>query len=364
MASCDPQGRYERWDGQCDTPYTVHLGPTGHREVVHGAGWLAYIGPSDSPLTAEDLDPYNPVGPAFSAVAAATRLFVHQFDPPDVSRVFDCYSWSDRDRPDDLREGVNPTVPSSLDLGELWTVGCGSVGSAILYFLGLSGAEFSTCLFDMDQVKRLNITRSPIFTEAHVGHHKVDVVASFLSACGIQSVTAYACALDQTDVWTNRPAGTPDILIPAANERNVRPLIENAYPPIQIYGTTGSYWQATSVSHVPLRTGCSLCLFPDGQLPAMACATDQEHAASTPDDEQMDVALPFLSVAAGLMAAADILKVAVGDYPYLGQRAMFLTWDGPRLTTAPPYRRVGCACNGRTDETYRAVLEGSRYARF
>jgi len=361
MLASDPQGRYERWSAQCQEPYLVHLGPNGNRQVVHGAGWLAYLGPPVSPLPREGLDPYNPVGPAFAAIAATTHLFIHRFIPPRISRIFDCYSWSSWDRVEERLGPPGPTIPDHLELGDVWTIGCGSVGSAVLYFLGLSGAHFAASLFDMKNVGLHNITRSPLFTERDVGQTKVRVVSEFLQRCGLDQVLEYPLAFDEAGAWAGRPAGTPDLLIPAANERNVRGIVEAYYPPLQIYGTTGSNWQASVVAHVPSKTGCSRCLFPDEGFPKTACATHPEDKHLETSGDQVDSSLPFLSFAAGLMAAADILKVASHPYPYLGRRGMFLTWDEPRLTTTSPRSRPGCPCYSREESLYRTVLEGSRY---
>src|SRR3546814_16895822 len=78
-------------------------------------------------------------------------------------------------------------------------------------------------------------------------------------------------------------------------------------PPIQIYGTTGKSWQASVIRHVPLQGPCSLCLFPDsGPVALTACATGK--VVSPVNGKRIDAALPFLSFAAGLMPAAEILR--------------------------------------------------------
>jgi len=362
MVLSDPNGRYERRCPEKERPYVVHLGANGHDEVVHGSGWNAYIGPPASPLASCEEDPYNPIGPAFGAIAAATRLFVYRFNPPAVSRIFDCYAWNDHEVQNIRGAPERPTVARHPWLGDLWCVGCGSVGSAILYFLALSGAKFSASLFDMDHIKCLNITRSPIFDESDVKQPKVRIVANFLKHCGVGEITEYPMALDEANVWQARPAGTPDLLIPAANERNVRSLIESYLPPLQIYGTTGANWQASVISHVPMMTGCSRCLFPGNDLPRTVCAEDPDARNSSPPDDEVDASLPFLSFAAGLMAAADILKVATHHYPYIGRRGMLSTWGGLRLQSVPPRTRSGCPCHGRDQSVYRSVLGSSQYA--
>jgi hypothetical protein len=116
--------------------------------------------------------------------------------------------------------------------------------------------------------------------------------------------------LDKSDLWLSREAGTPDLVIATANERDVRSLIERSAPPLQIYGTTGANWEASVVRHVPLVDPCSCCLFPpDPQELPTICASGG--ATSPTGEEMVDASLPFLSFAAGLMAAAEILKASL-----------------------------------------------------
>src|SRR3546814_7450791 len=67
--------------------------------------------------------------------------------------------------------------------------------------------------------------------------------------------------------------------------------------------------------HVPLQGPCSLCLFPDsGPVALTACATGK--VVSPVNGKRIDAALPFLSFAAGLMTAAEILKLALPGCPF------------------------------------------------
>jgi hypothetical protein len=121
------------------------------------------------------------------------------------------------------------TTPSP---GMLWSVSVGSVGTAVLYFLSLATRRFSARLFDMDEIKIHNLDRSPIFMDRHVKQKqmKVDAAGTYLRDIGVADVEWEPIALDQSATWLKRTAGVPDVLVSAANERNVRPIIENGYP--------------------------------------------------------------------------------------------------------------------------------------
>ncbi len=352
MQASDPRGDF-RMRAAIEGDYIVHLGRSGSRFVTHGTGWLAYVGPSPSPLV-EDSS-LNPVGPALAVIVSAARLFVHAFEPPAVTLGLNTFNWSH-----DLAGGALPALPRDLDLGSAWTVGTGSVGTAILYFLALATREFSSVLFDGDQVMRENITRSPIFADTDIDHAKVEVTAAYLKSCGIAQVVAEPVALHDSRTWERRAAGTPDLVIAAANEHNVRHYIESLYPPIQIYGTTGQNWQAAVIRHIPMRDPCSCCLFPETAYAPTQCATDAQAAASK--EPHVDASLPFLSFVAGLMTAAEILKLRVPGYPFTPNRAFFSTRPEPRFVAAGAVRREGCVCGARSRTVHAQMIGGSRYA--
>lgn len=353
LYSGDPRGRFlvrPPREGDC----LVHLGPSGSDVVVHGEDWHAYLGPGLSPLPLAR-NP-NPVGPALAAILAATRLCTHELTPPPTPLLLNALSWSH-----ELSVWGAPTLSPDAALGNVWTVGTGSVGTAILYFLALLTRNFSAVLFDKDRVERHNIIRSPVFTEAHVERRKVEVAEEYLRCCGVTSITAYPYALHESRVWADRQEGTPDLLIAAANEFNVRHYIETLFPPVQIYGTTGRNWQATVMRHIPLKDACSCCLFPNTTLAPTKCATDPA-PTKAPDNKRADAALSFLSFAAGLMAACEILKLTLPGYPFSANRVFLNTQPEPRLVSVLARQVNGCICGTRSTSLHRRMIKQSRFA--
>lgn len=326
----------------------VHFGRRGGDVNVYGSGWRACVGDTAAlPGTAS----LNPFGPAIAAVMAATRLFVHRLQPPAATHAVNVFDWSS-----DLQSGQDyAPLP---ELGEVWVVGTGSVGSAVIYFLSLATNRFIAQLFDHDRVKDHNITRSPIFAESDVGDHKVTVTGAFLDVCGVQH-TPHTVALHESPVWAERQTGTPDILVPTANEYNVRGLIETSLPPIQIYGTTGRNWQASVVRHIPLLDPCSLCLFPPEKFSQTECATDSSRQQ---EGTRNDASLPFLSFAAGLMAAIELVKLSADKIPPSRNRTHYYTKPEPRFASVGLRRRSGCTCAAPNTAAQRDMIKGSRYA--
>jgi hypothetical protein len=337
--------------------YVLSFGRGDASAAVHGSGWYAFVGSGHSPIP--DADVPNPIGPSFAAVAAAARLFARELAPIDGPFLFDAFNWRN------AINGSSPPLAVESDLGKIWTVGAGSVGTAALYFLALATRRFSALVIDMDKVKVENLDRSPIFTsdDAAQDLYKADVTASYLRAVGVIDAAAECTPLDASLRWSKRTEGMPDLIISAANERNVRYVIERSCPPLQIYGTTGANWVASVIRHIPFVDGCSCCIFPhDLSRPAMACAEAQIEDAQS--GEQIDASLPFLSFAAGLMAAAEVLKAGLCSYPFSAGRTTFCTGPMvlPRFVSSTPPRRPGCICGDRSESVHRRMIAGTRYA--
>jgi molybdopterin/thiamine biosynthesis adenylyltransferase len=352
MRAADPYGRFHVRPAE-STDYKMPFGPKGQGMVIHGSGWNAYIGPGASPLP--EAKDYNPTGPGLAAVLAVSRLFVHNFNPPDETITANALTWDARVVPD------GPALPMD-NLGDICVAGVGSVGTAALYFLALSNRPFHPTLIDMDRVKRWNLDRSAIFGEADVGRLKVEVARDFLADTGFMNIRTEGCPLHEANTWNQRGPGSPDILIAAANELNVRYHIEAQYPPLQIYGTTGRNWQISLIRHIPLIEACSCCLFSDNAPRTTTTCASAPYEAEDADDKNADVALPFLSFGAGLMAAAEVLKTAVSGYPFNRNRMTLTMRPTPRLVASRIAFRPGCICSDRRQSIHRKMLEGGRHA--
>lgn len=350
LTGADPNCRFEEYSGRRTDDYVLHIGPDAHGHIVHGTGWDLHAGPG--PSTVQPGDVINPIGPALAAIAGVAQLFAGDLHVPSTPFCASAWSWGPP-------TAAGRLIPRELDLGAVWSVGVGSVGTAALYFLTLLTRQFTSELFDMDRVGTHNLDRSPIFSFADVGKNKVDAVADYLRRLGVLNVTPSAVALDEAPRWLQRSLDVPDILISAANERNVRHVVEDGLPPLQVYGTTGKNWQATVLRHVPTVDPCSLCIFPNHVARPTDCATGEVVRGA----ETMDAALPFLSYAAGAMTAAEILKLHLWDGPLPPNRAVFNVRPSPRFIPASLARRDGCRCQTRDANLHRKALASGRHSR-
>ena len=190
---------------------------------------------------------------------------------------------------------------------------------------------------------------------------KVEIVSRWLREIGVNTIDPHTAWLDEIPhVWERRGQGTPDIVISAANERGVRSVIEGSCPPVQVYATTGRNWQATLFRHIPLRDACSRCV-PGAEAPQfpMLCASGSPVPESSSDAED-DIALPFLSYAAGLMTAAEITKLALAGRSDAPNRAYYeprgRTLFGLNLSKNP-----NCPYHGHVT-AHQAAIRSSRFA--
>lgn len=357
MTAANPFGNY-RAQQLIAGDVRFHLGPDGYEAIVAGCGWNAYIGPAPSPLPPIKSD--VGIGAALAVVLGAAHLFRTRFGAMTDPFACNAWDWTDVPHPADFS-------PVGIALGHVMTAGLGSVGSAANYFLALATRDFRASLIDPDGVGIHNITRSPVFTDAHakIDLAKVEAVAAFLRGAGAGHVAVDPVPLHESTLWNSRETGSTDVLISAANEFNVRYHIEMGFPPIQLYATTGRNWQTTLMRHLPGGNACSLCVFPpDENFAPMACATDGFTAPHPVIDEnRTDAALPFLSFAAGLMTAAEVLKLSAPGYPFSAERVMFGLKSQPLLAGTPIPHRTGCLCAGRQKRVHEAAIAGSRYSK-
>ena len=348
-------GRYEQRPARSDELRLV-IGPDGDGLVIHGSGWGAFRGTAPSPLVPSN-DP-NPYGAAFAVIDAAAQIQQHPNNACVEPMTLDTYRWRVGDP---IPEA--PRMESNFDLGEVWSIGVGSVGSCALYFLGMITRSFSAVLVDADSVEIENITRSALFSwpAALEEEPKVEIVSRWLREIGVNTIDPHTAWLDEIpDVWERRGQGTPDIVISAANERGVRSVIEGSCPPVQVYATTGRNWQATLFRHIPLRDACSRCV-PGARAPQipMLCATGSPAMESSSDAED-DIALPFLSYAAGLMTATEITKLALDGRSDAPNRAYYEP-RGRTLFGLPLATNPKCPYHGQ-DTAHQAAIRGSRFA--
>jgi hypothetical protein len=345
-----------------DVAYMLGIGPGDLAEPthfrVHADEWHAWATSQRTPPAVPDTQ--SPVGPAFAAALGIADAFKVATGMPAKMRIaaaaFSLYTrtlcpW---DHP-----AAAPAEVGLPALGRAQMVGVGSVGSALVYLLRMLPLSGEIPLIDHDAVGYENLNRSPLFGVDDVGRPKVEVAAEYLRSA--LSVTPHAMTYGQYVDDRGRKPGDVDLLLPLANEFQVRGTIEHNFPPLQVYGTTTPDWGINFHRHVPLRDDCSVCRFPgDAPQPVLACSGGQ---VQEPGAKPIDAALPFLSLAAAVLTLADILRVREPGYPHTPNFS-FIDFKGPleQVVTFDKRLRANCLCRTRSQRIHRAYIDGTRFA--
>jgi hypothetical protein len=143
------------------------------------------------------------------------------------------------------------------------------------------------------------------------------------------------------DQWQPDHEARHDLVLPLANNRDVRTLITQRGEPLLLHATTSSNWTAELHRHRPDRDDCPSCRIPDTSASQFTCAT----GPSVPEQpDSPDAALPFLSAGTGLMLAA-----ALADLPHsaalttqINHWQLDLTLPGQLLRSWRHSPREGC----------------------
>jgi hypothetical protein len=91
------------------------------------------------------------------------------------------------------------------------------------------------------------------------------------------------------------------------------------------------------------------------------CAAGTATVERQSGEEQVDAALPFLSFAAGAMAAAEILKLGLPGDHFAPNRVILNMRPAPRPVHAPLSIRENCVCRRRSTAVHRQMIEGTRF---
>jgi len=364
MQDADPFGLFE-FAGEAPGGATVqlHVGedftPRAPRHAaVSAAGWLASLSRSGAdalPAVGGD----NCLGAVAAACLGVAQIFKMAAGLPDdrllADGTLDIFRLRRLDA--DAPAQDHPYVPTP-DLGRLLMVGAGSVGSAAAYCLRLMSARGDLAVVEKDVVKVENFNRSPIFGRAVYGWGKAHAVAAHLAGSNL-SVTPYEVWWDEFVRMHGRAPNEFDVWLPLANEFGVRWAMQNNYPPLIVQASTTSNWGVNHGRHLFGRDDCLADRFPSEAPPeAMQCST-----AEVPSDgEHVDAALPFLSMFAGLLVAAELARLQLPSYP---QAPNFALFDfGGELTEIQAWDmkpRQGCACLRQSAALHARFNGATRY---
>lgn len=320
----------------------VAVGPA--TVFITASGWLAGISPQ-GPIELAPVGDGNLLGAIAAACLGVAQAFKLALQLPTARLVregiFDLFrlGWSQ-----DVRHAP---WPNGSNIGNVLMVGAGSVGSSSAYCLRASGLPGEISVVDKDEVKVENFNRSPVYGRATFGLVKATAVERFLSGSRLAAV---AVPMWWNDLLTERERSSFnfDVWLPLANEFNVRSAMQENVPPLMVHASTTRNWGVNHGRHIPGRDDCLVERFPPEEVSTdeLMCSTGQIQT----EERAVDAALPFASLFAGLLVAADLARAQLPDYPQVPNFAL-LDWHGPldQIQAFHRPRRQECpVCNGQS----------------
>lgn len=371
MRAADPHGHFSRTSTPDPSSYDciltvgnpdLELGTTSTIRI-DGGGWLARVVRDDTvePIASRD---ENPIGPAVAACLGGAEAFKTAVGASE-SALTDAVTYDafHHDAHEVSAEPITPDLPSSINLGTVQMIGVGSVGSAAAYFLKRLPIEGTLQLVDFDPVELVNLNRSPLFTANHAieGTSKVEATADFLA----DHMDIHPFEGDY-DAFAAADPKDADVVLPLANERDVRRSIQHDRPPLMVHASTGQS-DVFVRRNIPLEEPCLLCHFPpDTADPDAACAAGKAPAGDESGDDGPDAAFPFASFLAGCLVAGELAKLTLDGYPSVKPVVLVRTLtdlgDFGAVTQYSPNRDECPFCPEEYPEVHRNTVAGTQFA--
>jgi hypothetical protein len=350
MKDADPFGDFSLDDVG---PHDLHLHigdacpPTAVPTTVLSArGWYGAVRRPGEPILLGEWT--NPIGAVAAAILGAAQVFRDALGRGELygrEFVFDAF----HARPvRDLIPRPWEEEDTGADVGRLLMIGAGSVGSAAAYFMGLFRVQGWMRVVDGDITKVENFSRSPIFGRRLHAWGKASAVENALSSPMLE--------VKAEDVWwresKNRSLAGYDIVIPVANEQNIRWELQNAYPPLMVHASTGRNWNVNFGRHIPGIDDCLADRFAGfEEKPVFTCATGKVPVSPK---VSVDASLPFLSFFAGFLIATDLVRLGIAGYPHTpnyGDYSFRKNRFAPQLHAELP--RAECVCHSQAEGFWR-----------
>ena len=289
-------------NGPESSHHAIGLGsdaPPGLPWYAGADGQVAMI--DRQPLPFQQTDSMTLGAGLVACLAAATIL--RQVLGHDL-RLVSLSTWNFRDRIDAARE---PDLPGPVDVGDVLLIGAGGVGSCLAYWLREFGIVGNWHVLDGDEAILHNTNRCLGLLVRDTGWPDGSPRNKAVAAAELFGAFPHPVWYDGFD----HDSFKPDLILPLANERNVRHAVACRGEPVILHATTSRTWEAQLHRHLPGRDDCITCRMPDPKSQVqLSCATVALEKAGQPST---DAALPFLSATAGLLLLSGLYRLQLGE---------------------------------------------------
>jgi hypothetical protein len=341
---------YIRLDGATASGHAIGIGadaPRGLPWYAGADGQIAIIDRQPVPVPASERLTLGTALAACLAAAALLRQVIGQ-----KQRPVRLSAWN-------LREGAaaerGPDLPGPVDVGSVLQIGAGGVGLCLAYWLGEFGALGDWRVLDRDDAILHNTNRCLGLLAIDAGwpggapRNKAKVAAGLFGA------------LPQP-LWYHEfdhNSFKPDLILPLANEHDVREHVARRGEPLLLHATTSRAWEAQLHRHLADRDGCITCRMPDQAAQVkLTCAT-----VPIGEGTSTDATLPFLAATAGLLLVAGLYRLQLGCLADGPHNFMAVCFNDVRKYARPAIYgcKAGC-CGNLPPRVRRRIHSGRRWS--
>jgi hypothetical protein len=328
---------------------SVGIGPDSPAATIHAGAkrWTALTGTGPQPITQ---DSSSLLGLAMSVSLACSTIFRLAIGlTPAPTRALSLWSLGA------TSDATGPGEVGPLDIGSTWMTGAGAVGSALAWWLQFVGVTGLWTIIDGDFVDETNLNRSLGYFASHASLSGGGPAAKARATASlIPGATPFVGWWN--DFIESDPAA-PDVLVPIANEYEIRPAVAAYGHPAVLHASTSPSWTAELHRHLIPTDDCIACRLPE-TAPRFQCASAPARRQSDGSAGSDDAALPFLSGAAGVLLTAALVQLQEGNWSSHSANHWRCWFDQAARPISTSRWRCHSTCTATPPEPVRRAIHG------
>lgn len=311
-------------------------------------GFLATLGPQ-----ARIFDRSASVWGALLAACLGASVAFHQATGRDRSVPHGVFSLWELGAPNG-RDG--PADPGALDVGRVLQVGAGAVGCAVNFAAALAGLRGEWTIVDGDAIDVSNLNRQALFVAADTDW-PIGPAAGKSPTVARRLIAATDATVDHSPRWYGIDKcvvnESYDLVLGLANDGGVRGALQARQPTVLLHATTSDRWQAQVHRHIAGHDDCIDCRIPPAPG-RMRCSTGDVAVQG----QRVDAALPFLSMTAGVLLAAQLARLQHGALLEVAENQVALDLAASLPFREGVVRACRADCRVRLQAPARHAIDG------
>lgn len=306
----DPFGKFTCVASSAKKSIRIGVGDTDKDcDIYIGCqGWIAELSLDSSVRIADSESTL--FGAALGSCIGAAAVTLLATNQNISARIISAWNYKEGDLAID-----GPEWSSETDLGNILIIGAGAVGSCVAYWARSVGVNPDWAVMDKDIVKLHNTNRGLLFFPQQTAEYgrkeprsKCDALREALPNLKVDN-NWYHESQAITD-------NSFDLVVPVANEFQIRQLVSKRYMPVVLHATTGRNWLSQFHRHIIGKDDCIVCRMGEiEQKASFSCseAPIDNSIGQKSGTSEGDAALPFLSAGSGILLLTYLVKLAIGQ---------------------------------------------------